>query len=70
MVQSKKGSVIETIVNIIIGLIVSFCIQIWLYTYLNIPVTINKNLIITAVFFIASFVRGYFVRRFFNNKKI
>ena len=69
MSQSKKFSLIETIVNIIIGLVVSFLLQLILYPILDIPVCLNQNIIITIVFFIASFIRGYFVRRFFNSIK-
>lgn len=66
MKQTRKQSAIETIVSIVIGLGTSFVIQVFLYPILNIPVTLNQNIIITIVFFIASFIRGYFIRRLFN----
>ena len=69
MSQSKKKSLLETLVNIIIGLIVSFIIQIYLFPFLDIPVSTKQNIIITIVFFIASFIRGYFLRRYFNSLK-
>jgi len=64
--QTKKHSALESFTNIIVGLITSFVIQLFLYPLLNIPVTINQNIIITFVFFIVSFVRGYVIRRIFN----
>jgi len=64
--QTKTQSVIESLTNIIVGLITSFLIQLIIYPLLDIPVTINQNLIITMVFFIASFLRGYLLRRFFK----
>lgn len=64
--QTKRQSVIESLTNIIVGLITSFLIQLIIYPVLDIPVTINQNIIITIVFFIASFLRGYLLRRFFN----
>jgi hypothetical protein len=64
--QTKKHSALESLINIIVGLITSFVIQLYLYPLLNIPVTINQNIIITFVFFIVSFVRGYVIRRIFN----
>jgi cation transport ATPase len=67
MKQTKKQSAIETTVNIVVGIITSFLIQLWIYPLLNIPVTFQQNLIITAVFIVASFVRGYAIRRVFNN---
>ncbi|MEY3501766.1 MAG: hypothetical protein RL308_3439 [Bacteroidota bacterium] len=66
MKQSKKHSAIESIINVMIGLLTSFLIQLVLYPLLNIPVTFSQNIIITLVFFVASFIRGYLIRRFFN----
>ena len=66
MKQTKKHSIIESISQTIIGLLTSILIQAIIYPLLNIPVTFSQNLIITAVFFIASIIRGYFVRRIFN----
>lgn len=66
MKQSKKHSAIENIINVIIGLLTSFLIQLVLYPLLNIPVIFSQNIIITLVFFVASFIRGYLIRRFFN----
>jgi hypothetical protein len=64
--QSKKHSIIESIVNVIAGLIISFLIQLWIYPLLKIKVSINQNIFITFVFFLTSFLRGYIVRRIFN----
>ena len=61
--QSKKLSIIEAISNTIIGLLTSFCIQLLIYPFLNIEVSLNQNIFITFVFFIASIIRGYIVRR-------
>ena len=66
MKQTKKKSLIESIAQTVIGLITSFLIQIIIYPCLGIPVTLSQNLIITAIFFIASIIRGYFVRRLFE----
>lgn len=65
--QSKKHSILESIANVIIGLLVSFCIQSVIYPAMNIKVSIDQNITITLVFFMASFIRGYLIRRFFNN---
>lgn len=68
--QTKKQSAIESLTNIIVGLLTSFIIQLIIYPLLNIEVSINENIIITIVFFIVSFVRGYLIRRFFNKKNV
>ena len=69
MKQSKKHSLIESITNVVVGLVISFLIQLIIYPALNIKVSINQNLFITMVFFFASFFRGYVIRRIFNNLK-
>jgi len=68
MKQSKKNSAIESIVQTVIGLGTSIIIQVALYPLMGIPVTFSQNLIITAVFFVVSIIRGYLVRRIFNKK--
>ena len=69
MKQSKKHSLIESITNVVVGLVISFLIQLIIYPALNIKVSLNQNLFITMVFFLASFFRGYVIRRIFNNLK-
>ena len=69
MKQSKKHSLIESIANVVVGLVISFLIQLIIYPALNIKVSINQNIFITMVFFLASFFRGYVIRRIFNNLK-
>jgi high-affinity Fe2+/Pb2+ permease len=64
--QSKKLSALEALSNTIIGLFISYIATTLLYWILNIPVSHQQNLIITAVMFIISIVRGYVVRRIFN----
>jgi len=66
--QTKKHSIIESITQTIIGLLTSILIQVILYPVMDIPVTFSQNLIITAVFFIVSIIRGYFIRRYFSKK--
>jgi hypothetical protein len=66
MKQTKRKSLIESVIQTIIGLGTSILIQIILYPMMGIPVTFSQNLIITLVFFLVSIVRGYFVRRIFE----
>ena len=64
--QLRRHSLAEAITNTIAGLVVSFAIQLIIYPTLRIPVTIGQNVLITAVFTVASIGRGYVVRRIFN----
>jgi len=66
MKQSKQKSLIESTFQTVIGLGTSIVLQMILYPMMGIPVTFSQNLIITAVFFIVSIVRGYLARRIFN----
>lgn len=68
MNQSRQKSALETLAQTLTGLIISILIQIVLYPVMGIPVTLEQNFIITAVFFAASLLRGYIVRRIFNRK--
>ena len=69
MNQTKIHSIIGSLTQTIIGLVTSIIVQVIIYPLMDIPVTFKQNLIITAVFFIVSIVRGYIVRRYFNTKK-
>lgn len=66
MKQTKQKSLIESVIQTIIGLGTSILIQVILYPMMGIPVTFSQNLIITVVFFAVSIIRGYFVRRIFE----
>ena len=65
--QKRSKSAFESLTNTVTGLLTSFIIQIIIYPLLDIPVTFSQNILITLVFFIASFLRGYLIRRIFNN---
>ena len=66
MKQTKRKSLIESVIQTIIGLGTSILIQVILYPMMGIPVTFSQNLVITLVFFTVSILRGYFVRRIFE----
>lgn len=68
--QSKRQSLIETVTSTMIGLAVSFLTQIIVFPMYNLEVNFNQNLQITAIFTVVSILRGYFVRRLFNKKKV
>lgn len=66
MTQTKLESFIETMINVISGFIVSMIIwQYFVAPLYNIPVTLESNIGITAIFTITSIVRSYYWRRFF-----
>jgi hypothetical protein len=66
MSQSRLSSFMETCLSIAIGFIVSLIITAYLLPAYGHPVSLSSNFQITAIYTVASIIRGYFVRRLFN----
>lgn len=68
--QSRRHSIEETIVSTIIGLAVSTIINMTILPQVvGVHVSMDKNLFLVGVFTLASLLRGYFVRRYYNGRK-
>jgi len=66
--QTKKGSLIETLTNILIGYAVAFISQLLVFPLVGVNASISQNFKIGIYFTIISFVRSYLVRRYFNKQ--
>jgi hypothetical protein len=66
MNQSRLESLVESIVNILIGYGVALLSQIAIFPMFSIHVPLSTNLWIGAWFTVISLARSYIVRRFFN----
>lgn len=65
--QTKKGSIIESVVNTLVGLGLSYSIMYWIvYPLMNIEVNHFENTGITAILTVVSIFRNYIIRRMFN----
>jgi hypothetical protein len=64
--QSKKGSAIESAINIAIGFGVALGSQLVIFPLYGVHVPITTDLAITCWFTLISFARSYFIRRIFN----
>jgi hypothetical protein len=64
--QTKRGSLLESLVNIAVGAGVAFWSQVIVFHFMGIPVRYGQNLIITAIFTVISIVRSFILRRIFN----
>ena len=64
--QTRKGSAIETATNIVLGFLISLAINGWILPLLGYHVTAAENLLIVCVFTVASMIRSYALRRWFN----
>jgi hypothetical protein len=60
-------SVVETITNVAIGLIVSFLSQVVIFKLYDIHISLAQNLELTLYFTVVSVIRGFALRRFFNS---
>jgi len=67
MSQTRTMSMVETITNVAIGLIVSFLSQVVIFKYYDIHISLAQNLELTLYFTVVSIIRSYVLRRFFNS---
>lgn len=64
--QTKKHSLIEAILNTIIGWSIGIITQIIIFPFFDIQVSLKQNFYISIIFMIVSIIRSYVLRRFFN----
>ena len=67
--QSKKFSLIESMVNVIIGYLVALASQLLVLPMFNINVSLQTNIKIGLWFTVISIIRSYILRRIFNKIK-
>ncbi len=67
--QTKKQSLIESIVNVLIGFIISITATFIIFPLVGIHSTPLQNVTSTIGFTIVSLIRQYIIRRYFNNKE-
>ena len=68
MQQTKLGSMIESLMNIVIGYGVAILSQIFIFPLFDIHISLSTNLWIGAWFTLISLIRSYVIRRWFNAK--
>jgi len=69
MKQSKKESLVEQVLNVGSGWVVSLLVWAFLISPLyNIETSLAENMGITIIFTFISIVRGYMWRRYFNKR--
>lgn len=64
--QSRVGSLVESLVNIVVGYGIAVLAQTWIFAQLGIPISIHNSLIVGAFMTVVSIVRSYVLRRLFN----
>lgn len=66
--QSRWGSLTESVLNVLIGYSVAVISQLIIFPLFDIHVGLRQNLFIGLWFTVISIVRSYAVRRLFNGK--
>lgn len=68
MTQTRLGSLIESLMNIVIGYGVALASQIVIFPLFDIHISLSTNMWIGAWFTVISLVRSYVIRRWFNSR--
>lgn len=69
MSQSRRGSLIEAVVNVLVGYWVAVATQVAVFPLFGLHTTIQADLAIGGIFTVVSLVRSYLLRRLFNSFK-
>lgn len=64
--QLKRHSLLESILNVMIGYTIAILTQILVFPLFGIQIPISSQLSIGGIFTAVSIIRSYYVRRFFN----
>ncbi len=68
MKQTKKQSFVESLTNTAVGFLISLGSTFIIFPLVGFESSVTKNIIVTLFFTVVSILRGYFIRRYFNNK--
>lgn len=64
--QSRLGSFIESLANVVLGYGVAVGAQILIFPLFGVVIPLSSNLAIGIIFTLVSLVRSYLLRRLFN----
>ena len=63
--QGKKGSLVESIIQVLSGWGVAIITQLIVYPLMGIEVSIVQNINLSLIFIVVGFIKQYYVRRLF-----
>lgn len=64
--QTRMWSLIEALTNTVVSFVLAVIVQMLLFYTHGMPVSVATSVGWVSIFTAMSFVRGYFLRRFFN----
>lgn len=68
MNQTRLGSLIEAIINVIIGFSINYFANLLIFPLFGFHITPGANFVLGLLYTVISVVRSYCVRRWFNAK--
>jgi len=64
--QTKLGSLIEAVINVLIGFLINMGANFLILPLIGFHITLQQNLFIGVLYTIISVARSYVIRRWFN----
>jgi hypothetical protein len=66
MAQSRRGSMLESVINVLIGYGVAVGAQLLIFPLFGVHLPLGDNMLIAVLFTVVSLVRSYCIRRVMN----
>ncbi|MDY7537651.1 hypothetical protein QN372_00680 [Undibacterium sp. RTI2.1] len=66
MSQTKKGSLLEAIINVLIGYTINMLANFFIFPIFGWQISLQQNLILGVFYTAISITRSYVIRRWFN----
>lgn len=70
MSQSRKGSAVEAVANVVLGYWIAVGSQMAIFPLFGVNLPVTDNMLIGVLFTVVSLVRSYLLRRLFNRFKL
>lgn len=68
MTQTRTGSLIEAVINVLIGFGINFTANALIFPLFGWPLSMSQNLSLGIIYTAISIARSYCVRRWFNHR--
>lgn len=66
MSQSRKHSMLEAIINVVVGFSINFLLNMLVFPLFGWEISAAQNIALGVIYTVISIVRGYSLRRVFN----
>lgn len=66
--QTKKHSLIESLVHTATGLVIGVLGQMFIFPVFGVQVTLTENFLIASFFTVLGVLKGYLIRRWFTKR--